>query len=71
MDASIGRHSSYAKVAPYKQYFEPCHWDRRLWEAEDAEEFAHRREQGFGEKHERDENGIHQWVDTNPNAHYG
>lgn len=70
VESLIDRHSSYAKVEPYKQYFEPCSWDGRLWEADDAEEFARRRAQEYGETFESDENGIYQWIDTNPNAHY-
>ncbi len=70
VESLLERHSAYAKVQPYKRYFEPCHWNGRLWEEKDAEDFARLRHQLYGENHERDESGLYEWVDTNPDAHF-
>jgi hypothetical protein len=66
----IWPHSVYAQVEPYKEYFEPCSWDEREWDEEDAEEFVRRWEQRYGEKYERDDRGYYQWKDTNREGHY-
>jgi hypothetical protein len=68
--ALLERHSMWSKVEPYKDYFTPCHWDGRLWEEGDAQEYVRRREQAFGEKHERDEKGYYRWADDNPEGHF-
>ncbi|HYT94554.1 MAG TPA: hypothetical protein VEL76_37915 [Gemmataceae bacterium] len=70
VDDLIGRHSDYAEVEPYKEYFEPCSWDGREWGEEDAEEFMRRREQMYGEKYGRDDKGYYQWRNTNRDGHY-
>ena len=68
--ALLDRHSMHAAVEPYKEYFEPCHWNRRLWEEGDAEEFVRLRAQALGEKYHRDEKGFYQWADSNREGHY-
>jgi hypothetical protein len=70
VEALISKHSFYAETEPWKQYFEPCHWNGRLWEMEDVEEFVRQWREAIGTQYEKDDKGYYLWRDENREGHY-